>query len=93
LAAVGLSATGDDGRLVQIGTWPDDLSGPQSVATLEARGVEVRRLDTHEPVTAGLVDVGKHLRPNLRVNRPVLFAEPTPPSGADAPCWTAIRLP
>ena len=92
LAAVGLSATGDDGRLVQIGTWPDDLSGPQNVATLEARGVEVRCLDTHESITVGVVDVGKHLRANLRGNRAVLFVQPTPPTGSSVSSWTAVRL-
>ena len=32
LAAVGLSAAGNDGRVVQIGTWPDDLSGGRTSA-------------------------------------------------------------
>lgn len=93
LAAVGLSAGGDDGRLVQIGTWPDDLSGPQDVAVLETRGVEVRRLDTYESIRAGVVDVGKHLRANLRANRPVLFVQPGPPAGMNIPSWAAVRLP
>jgi hypothetical protein len=92
LAAVGLSATGDDGRLVQIGTWPDDLSGPQTVATLEARGVEVRCRDTHASITEGVVDVGKHLRANLRDNRAVLFVQRTPPTESSVSSWTALRL-
>jgi hypothetical protein len=92
LAAVGLSATGDDGRLVQIGSWPDDLSGPQDIATLAGRGVEVRCLDTQAPLGAGVVDVGKHLRANLRGHRAVLFVQPTPPAGRNTASWTAIRL-
>jgi hypothetical protein len=89
LAAVGLAADGDDGRVVHIGDWPDDLAGPQEIATLGARGVEVRALATHQPVAEGPIDVGKHLRPNYRKNRVVLFVEP-----ADSgPCpWRAVRL-
>jgi hypothetical protein len=91
LAAVGLSAAGDDGRVVQIGTWPDDLSGVQNLRTLEARGVEVRRLADGENVRSGVVDVGKHLRPNLRGHRFVLFVEPQPQATHGAE-WLAVRL-
>ena len=90
LAAVGLAVGGDDGRVVQIGTWPDDLAGVQDIQQLTERGVEVRRLDTHERVTTGLVDVGKHLRPNCRQGRVVLFVEPA--RERSAPPWIAIRL-
>jgi hypothetical protein len=90
LAAVGLSATGDDGRVVHIGTWPDDLSGPQPLSVLEARGVEVRGLATGEPVVEGTVDVGKHLRPNYRGGRIVLFVTPFPTGASTS--WQAIRL-
>jgi hypothetical protein len=92
LAAVGLSAEGDDGRLVQIGTWPDDLSGLQNVATLEARGVEVRCLATRASIRAGVVDVGKHLRANLRRHRAVLFVQPSSPTESHGVAWTAVRL-
>ncbi len=91
LAAVGLSAAGDDGRVVRIGTWPDDLSGVQDLPTLQARGVEVRRLAGGEAIRSGRVDVGKHLRPNLRGQRIVLFVEPSQHPQDDVP-WTAIRL-
>ena len=86
LAAVGLAAGENDGRVVQIGRWPDDLSGPQEIPTLHERRVEVRRLDTDEPLTSGTVDVGKHLRPNLRQGRTVLFVEP------ENSFWKAVRL-
>jgi tRNA(Ile2) C34 agmatinyltransferase TiaS len=86
LAAVGLAATGDDGRVVQIGGWPDDLSGIQTIATLGERGVEVRRLETNVAVTSGNVDVGKHLRPNCRAGRLVLYAQEA------EDCWQAVRL-
>ena len=86
-----MSAAGDDGRVVQIGTWPDDLSGVQDIRTLEARGVEVRPLAGGEAIRSGGVDVGKHLRPNLRGQRIVLFVEPNPNPQNDA-VWLAIRL-
>ena len=87
LAAVGLSAAGDDGRVVQIGTWPDDLSGTQDIGTLDARGVEVRCLAGGEIVGSGCVDVGKHLRPNLRGHRFVLFVEPQPDPQDEPSGW------
>jgi tRNA(Ile2) C34 agmatinyltransferase TiaS len=62
LAAVGLLATGNDGRIVNLGTWPDDLSGSQDV------------------------DVGKHLRPNYRDGRAVVFVV------ADSTFWRAVRF-
>ncbi len=89
LAAIGLAATGDDGRVVQIQQRPDDLSGPESVAKIHQAGVdEIRHGD--RIVVSGTVDVGIHLRPNLRGHRIVLFVEPTQgePEG-----WTAIRHP
>jgi len=106
LAAVGLAAEGDDGRVLQVGEWPDDLAGPQPVEALRARGVEVRSLATGEPVLAGNVDVGKRLRPNYRHGRVVLFVHPIMPcvtigcpreqtSPVDTPSatgWQAVRL-
>jgi hypothetical protein len=74
LAAVGLAATGNDGRIVQWGSWPDDLTGRQPIAALNERGVLVLTDDGVE-LTDGEVDVGKHLRPNVRGHRAVLFVE------------------
>ena len=91
LAAVGLAAQGDDGRVVQIGSWPDDLAGPQELETLHARGVEVRGMATGESVTSGRIDVGKHLRPNYRRGAVVLFVEPCDDSAVVR--WRAVRLP
>jgi hypothetical protein len=90
LAAVALAALGDDGRIVQLGSWPDDLSGPHDLAAIRSRGIAVRRLDTGDLVNEGTVDVGKHLRPNCRQRNPVLFVEPH-----DDPAlavWHAVRL-
>lgn len=73
LAAVGLAVTDDDGRVVQHGEWSDDLSGCVSLDTLQKREIDVVDMDRSSRVTAGLVDVGKHLRPNRRNGRTVLF--------------------
>jgi len=88
LAAVGLAVTGDDGRVVQIHQRPDELTGPASVEAIQRAGVDEIR---HEGrvVTCGVVDVGKHLRPNLRGGRIVLFVEP---SATAAGPWTALRV-
>jgi hypothetical protein len=92
MAAVGLAACGDDGRVVQLGAWPDDLSGPQDVAAVRERGVEVRQVASGVPVTEGRVDVGKHLRPNRRAGRVVLFVT-TGTASDGAATWQAVRLP
>ncbi len=90
LAAIGLAATGNDGRVVKLGTWPDDLSGPQLVETLISRKVWIRDVESHQPIEQGTIDVGKHLRPNYREGQVVLFAR-----GLDIETnsWEAVRLP
>ena len=90
LAAVGLAANGDDGRVVKIGEFADDLSGRQRIAKLLARDVDVRCLDSGDSVCQGTVDVGKHLRPNYRGHKIVLFAERV---GRSPVHWNAVRLP
>lgn len=87
IAAVGLAATENDGRVVQIQQQPDDLSGTQSIALLNQRGVD-RVVCDDAPVTAGTVDVGKHLRPNLRGGQVVLFVES---NGSEIADWKALR--
>ena len=93
LAAVGLAATRNDGRIVQLGCWPDDLTGPCPVEWLAARSVAVRDLETEQPIARGVVDVGKHLRPNYRNGQAVLFARPPAnDAGVNATRWEAVRL-
>lgn len=93
VAAVGLLAEGNDGRVVNVGVWPDDLSGPQDVALLHHRGVaEIRCLGSGQVIQSGCVDVGKHLRPNYRDGRIVLFVEPSQPETTGTATWRAIRL-
>ena len=73
LAAVGLAVTGNDGRVVQHGEWPEDLSGSVSVQAVLSRDIHVEDAETSIPIRNGVVDVGKHLRPNRRAGQTVLF--------------------
>ena len=90
LAAVGLISTGDDGRVVRMGDWPDDLSGPTPIAVLHARGVRVWDESTDRELldAAAIIDVGKHLRPNLRRRAYTLFVRP---AAAPPPHWLAQK--
>jgi hypothetical protein len=90
LAAVGLIATENDGRVVKWQTWPDDLTGPTSIDVLHERRVSVRRFDQGTAVSEGLVDLGKKLRPNLVERSCVLWVEPAcEPSSCS---WTALKI-
>lgn len=93
LAAVGLAAADNDGRVVQWQHWPDDLSGWQGVEEIERRGIEVRMHGTLDRVRAGSVDVGKRLRPNWRAGTCVLYVTRDDSQSAPAGSWRAIRKP
>jgi len=88
LAAVGIAASNDGGRIVQWRDWPDDLSGDQAVETLLQRDVGLREFETQQTVTTGRVDVGKHLRPNWVNGQCVLFVtrQPSQPN-----YWKALK--
>jgi hypothetical protein len=91
LAAIALVAGGDDGRVVHLDSWPwpDELAGPQPVAAILARGVDtIREMGSQEPFGGAVVDIGKHLRPNWRGGRIVVFVEP---ADAGSP-WRAVKL-
>ncbi len=91
LAAVGLAITGDDGRVVQHGEWPEDLCGPVPVEAVLSRDIEVEDADRSIRIRHGVVDVGKHLRPNRRAGQTVLFVRQDALSSApDA--YQAIKL-
>lgn len=96
LAAIGLMAGGEDGRIVHLSSWsyPDDtFTGVREIKELRSRGVdEIRKTASEEVVTAGPIDIGKHLRPNRRGGRIVLYVEPSSGDGASAP-WRAVKLP
>ena len=90
LAAIGLMATKNDGRVVYFGSSGEDwydVTGCLTVDEILARGVhEIRTMDG-APLTSGTVDVGKRLRPNYRQGQFVLFVTQT-----DAPHWEAVRI-
>jgi hypothetical protein len=81
LAAVALVDGGNDGRVVHVDDWPwpDALTGVQPVTAIRERGVDDIRTVSGEAFTGDAVDVGKHLRPNWRERRMVLFVEPAEP--------------
>ena len=91
LAAVGLMATKNDGRVVYFGSSGEDwydVTGCLDVDNILTRGVdEIRTFDTGAPLTAGTVDVGKRLRPNYRRGKVVLYV-----TRGDAPHWEAVRV-
>ena len=94
LAAVGLLVGGYDGRVFHVAGWgwPDPFAGPQRLEDVLRRGVdEVRDITRDAPVAAGVVDVGKHVRPGYRGRRVGLFVEPCRGDGAVS--WRAVKLP
>jgi hypothetical protein len=93
LAAVGLMATGDDGRVIYLGAAEVDhfdISGVYPVERLSGFGVdEVRHIDSQQLVTQGTVALGKRLRPNIREGKIVLFVSEARHPGTD---WLAERV-
>jgi tRNA(Ile2) C34 agmatinyltransferase TiaS len=73
LAAVGLAASGEDGRYVLVGR-SRELSGLQSIPSLLAAGIQAVRTADGRPVTDGLVLTDK-LRPARRGGQPVAVVE------------------
>lgn len=79
LAAVGLAAGGDDGRVVHRAgwPWPDPFKGIKTIAEVRARGVdEVRLIGDERPIEEGSVEIRKHLRPARRGAAVILYVEP-----------------
>ena len=94
LAAVGLLATWNSGRVVYRGSAGADaleLGGRQAAHDILARGVdEIVNLENRQTVRDGTVELAKRLRPNLREGRAVLFVTAgTHPGDAD---WVAQRI-
>ena len=70
--------------------WPDAFSGVQPVAAIRDRGVaDIRTMIGRARSRATRVDVGKHLRPNWRGGRIVLFVEPPDTPGSP---WRAAKV-
>ena len=91
LSAVALVAGGNDGRVVHVDTWPwpDEFVGVQSVRDIRARGIADIRTESGSAFAGDVVDVGKHLRPNWRGGKMVLFVEPSPD---DPAVWRACKI-
>ena len=91
LAAIALAVGGDHGRVLHLDEWPwpDRFCGVQSAAAIRDRGVAEIRTAAGDTLTSGEIDVGKHLRPNWRGGRVVLFVEPPETLGSP---WRAQRL-
>jgi tRNA(Ile2) C34 agmatinyltransferase TiaS len=73
LAAVGLAASGEDGRYVAVGR-SRELSGLQSIPSLLAAGIQAVRTSDGRTVTNGLVLTDK-LRPARRGGQPIAVVE------------------
>ena len=73
LAAVGLAATGEDGRYVLVG-GSRELTGLQPVSALLAAGMVAVQTQDGQPVTEGLIETEK-LRPARRGGRPIAVVE------------------
>ncbi len=92
LAAVGLASGEQDGRVIQLGHWTDDLCGLQPLEVITGRGILVQDLDTGEVIERGSVDVGKKLRPNWRNGQCVLFARSVRRGLESACLFEAVRV-
>jgi hypothetical protein len=84
LAAVGLAATGNDGRFIWVGSVRD-VRGVQPVAAIMAAGVAAVQTLEGEVVGSGLVETGDKLRPSLIGGQAVLLVEPANRR------WRAVR--
>ena len=73
LAAVGLAASGEDGRYVQVGSVRE-LTGLLPIATLLATGVAAVQTLDGNPVKEGMVMTDK-LRPARRGGKPIAVVE------------------
>ena len=93
LAAVGLLATENDGRILhygETGTESFDVRGTLGVDEILRRGVSrVENFRTGEPITSGTVELVKRLRPNLRRGKLVLYVQPNPAAEA---AWQAVKV-
>lgn len=84
LAAVGLAASGDDGRYVMVGSVRE-LEGLHPVSALLEAGVDSVQTTNGEPVALGLVQTDK-LRPARRAGKPVAIVT------RDGEYWVPLKL-
>jgi len=90
LAAVGLMATKNDGRVIYFGDSAEDwydVTGCLEVPDILARGIDqVLTFDAGELLTTGTVDIGKRLRPNYRGGKIVRYV-----ARGELSEWEAVR--
>jgi hypothetical protein len=91
LAAVGLMATKNDGRVIYRGAsgqdWYD-VTGRLEVEQILSCGVdEVLSVESGESLISGTINIGKRLRPNYRHGKVVLFVE-----RGEGSRWEAVRV-
>jgi tRNA(Ile2) C34 agmatinyltransferase TiaS len=84
LAAVGLAATGEDGRYVLVGR-SRELGGLQPISALLMAGIKAVRTSEGHPVCEGLVLTDK-LRPARRDGQPIAVVEWA------GECWHPLKL-
>jgi len=84
------------GRVVHLVSWPypdDAFTGICAIEEITASGVnEIRCLESNERVSEGMVDIPKHLRPNWRDGRIVLYVNAVEESGSPT-AWRAVKIP
>jgi tRNA(Ile2) C34 agmatinyltransferase TiaS len=85
LSAVGLAASGSDGRYVLVGRSRQLGGGLQPISAILAAGIDAVQTIDGQPVTQGLVQTDK-LRPARRNKRPILVVE------WDGTCWQPLKL-
>ena len=85
LAAIGLAATENDGRIIYLDCWSTQLEGQQSIEVIRQYDVTVMHADRE--LRSGTVTLSKKLRPNKRNGRNVLFVEQTTDG------YQALKLP
>lgn len=87
LAAVGLAASGEQGRVVFHHLGYGEIRGIISVENLLGYGIQTVEESTREIIKEGRVDLVKKLRPNIRRNKVVLYVE----KGPDTGLWLAMK--
>jgi hypothetical protein len=84
LCAVGLAASGSDGRYVLVGR-SRQTEGLQPISAVLGLGIDAVQTLAGAPVTEGLIQTDK-LRPARRGERPILVVE------WDGACWQPLKL-
>jgi hypothetical protein len=87
LAAVGLAASGEQGRVVFHPSGYGEIRGLISVEKLKDFGILVIDVASQAIVNKGVVDLVKKLRPNIREQKIVLYVE----KGPELNSWVALK--